>query len=147
MAELYLVAPHTDLSAIRQLPVGADAADEGRAGVDADDLDFLADLDDAALDTAGDHGAAALDGEHVLDREAVGAVGVLLDRAERGFRHEAQPAPCRGREPGARLHQVVDALARAQAAEEDGAGAVPVEPVEGLLEVLRVDQRQPGQRL
>ena len=35
---------------------------------DADDLDFLADLDDAALDAAGDDGAAAGDREHVFDR-------------------------------------------------------------------------------
>ena len=36
--------------------------------LEADDLDFLADLDDAALDTAGDDGAAARDREHVFDR-------------------------------------------------------------------------------
>ena len=35
---------------------------------DADDLDFLADLDDAALDAAGHHRAAARDREHVFDR-------------------------------------------------------------------------------
>ena len=34
----------------------------------ADDLDFLADLDDAALDATGHHRAAARDREHVLDR-------------------------------------------------------------------------------
>ena len=34
----------------------------------ADDLDFLADLDDAALDAAGAHRAAARDREHVFDR-------------------------------------------------------------------------------
>ena len=38
----------------------------GRA--DADDLDFLADLDDTALDAAGADGAAARDREHVFDR-------------------------------------------------------------------------------
>ncbi len=36
--------------------------------LDADDLDFLAHLDDAALDAAGHHRAAARDREHVLDR-------------------------------------------------------------------------------
>src|SRR4029077_833121 len=38
-----------------------DAGDDGlrRRGMDADDLDFLADLDLALLDTAGDDGAAA----------------------------------------------------------------------------------------
>jgi hypothetical protein len=35
---------------------------------DADDLDFLADLHDAALDATGHHRAAARDREHVLDR-------------------------------------------------------------------------------
>ena len=35
---------------------------------EADDLDLFADLDDAALDAARDHRAAALDREHVLDR-------------------------------------------------------------------------------
>jgi hypothetical protein len=37
-------------------------------GLDADDLDFLADLDDAALDTTGHHRAATRDREHVFDR-------------------------------------------------------------------------------
>ena len=37
-------------------------------GLQADDLDFLADLDDAALDAARHHRAAARDREHVLDR-------------------------------------------------------------------------------
>ena len=36
--------------------------------LEADDLDFLADLDDAALDAAGHDGAAAGDREHVFDR-------------------------------------------------------------------------------
>ena len=34
----------------------------------ADDLDFVADLDDAALDTTGGDRAAAFDREHVFDR-------------------------------------------------------------------------------
>ena len=36
--------------------------------LDTDDLDFLADLDDAALDTPGADGAASGDREHVFDR-------------------------------------------------------------------------------
>ncbi len=36
--------------------------------LDADDLDFLADLDDAALDATRAHRAAARDREHVFDR-------------------------------------------------------------------------------
>ena len=44
------------------------AGDGGLLGVlDADDLDLIANLDDATLDTAGNDGAAAGDGEHVLD--------------------------------------------------------------------------------
>ena len=38
-----------------------------RAGVDADDLDLLVDLEDAALDTTGDDGATTGDREDVLD--------------------------------------------------------------------------------
>ena len=37
-------------------------------GSQADDLDFLADLDDAALDAAGHDRAATRDREHVFDR-------------------------------------------------------------------------------
>jgi hypothetical protein len=37
-------------------------------GTDADDLDFFADLDDAALNAAGHNRAAARDREHVFDR-------------------------------------------------------------------------------
>src|SRR6202008_3957986 len=43
-----------------------------------DDLDFLADLDDAALDTTGHHGAAAGDREHVFDRHQEGLVDRTL---------------------------------------------------------------------
>ena len=54
---------------IEQLAEHLDAGDHRLGGVaDADDLHFVADLDDAALDAAGDHRAAAGDREHVLDR-------------------------------------------------------------------------------
>src|SRR4029079_14492331 len=57
------------LSLVEQLAEHLDAGDDGLLGVaDADDLDFLADLDDAGLDAAGDDRAAARDREHVLDR-------------------------------------------------------------------------------
>ena len=48
-----------------------------RVSLDADDFDFVADLDDAALDTAGDDGAAALDAEDVFDghEERAGRAG------------------------------------------------------------------------
>src|SRR5258708_1926825 len=52
-----------------------------------DDLDFLADLDDAALDTGGDDGTAARDREHVFDRHQERLIlGTLRDRDERVHR-------------------------------------------------------------
>src|SRR3954467_5422883 len=60
----------TGLTLVEQLAKHLDAGD--RRGLlllaDADDVDRLVDLDDAALDAAGDDGAATRDGEHVLDR-------------------------------------------------------------------------------
>src|SRR5919107_1092623 len=57
------------LALVEQLAEHLDAGDDRLLGVaDADDFDFLANLDDALLDTAGDDGAAARDREHVLDR-------------------------------------------------------------------------------
>src|SRR5581483_122191 len=57
------------LALIEQLAEHLDAGDDGLLRrTDADDLDFLADLDDAALDAAGAHRAAARDREHVFDR-------------------------------------------------------------------------------
>ena len=60
-----------------------------RVGVDADDLDLLADLDHAALDAPGRDRAPALDAEHVLDRHderlvdrALGVGDVGVDRVE-----------------------------------------------------------------
>ena len=65
-----------------------------RVGADADDLDFVADLDDAALDAPGGHGAAALDAEDVFDRHDEG----LVDRA------------LGGRDVGVdRIHELLDA--------------------------------------
>ena len=49
-----------------------------RVGLEADDLDLVAHLDDAALDAAGRHGAAALDAEDVLDRHQEGLVDGAL---------------------------------------------------------------------
>src|SRR5207249_9303434 len=52
------------------------AGDDGllRLLHEADDLDFVADLDLAALDTAGADRAAALDRKHVLDAHQEGLV-------------------------------------------------------------------------
>ena len=53
---------------IEQLAEHFDAGDDGRGRVlEADDLDGVVDLDDAALDTAGRDGAAAGDREDVFD--------------------------------------------------------------------------------
>ena len=46
--------------------------------LDADDLDLLVDLDDAALDPAGDDGAATGDREDVLDRHEERLVDLAL---------------------------------------------------------------------
>ena len=62
-------------------------------GLDADDLDLLADLDDAALDAPGGHGAPALDAEDVLDGHQEGLVDGALG----------------GRDVGVdRVHQLLD---------------------------------------
>jgi hypothetical protein len=53
-------------SPIEQLAEHLDAGHHGLGQPDADDLDFFAHLDHAALDAAGHHGAAA-GKEHVLD--------------------------------------------------------------------------------
>src|SRR5699024_6197553 len=60
---------------VEQLAEHFDAGDRGLGGVlDADDFDFFADLDNAALDTAGGNGAATGNGEDVFDRHQEGAV-------------------------------------------------------------------------
>ena len=64
-----------------------------RVGLDADELDLVADLDDAALDAPGGDGAPALDAEDVLDR------------------HEERPVdrPLGGRDVAVdRVHQLLD---------------------------------------
>ena len=76
------------LALVQQLAEHFDAGDRGLGGrTDADDLDFLADLDDAALDAARHHRAAARDREHVFDRHQERLVdrtfrlrNVLVDR-------------------------------------------------------------------
>src|SRR5207237_1659433 len=57
------------LALVEQFAEHLNARDNGLLRrAQTDNLDFLADLDDAALDTAGHHGAAARDREHVFHR-------------------------------------------------------------------------------
>ena len=63
------------LAAVEQLAEHLDAGHDGGDGVlQADDFNVLVDLDDAALDTARGDGAAAGDGEHVLNGHQEGLV-------------------------------------------------------------------------
>src|SRR4029079_12545127 len=70
----------TGLALVEQLAEHRDAGHGAllRALADADDLDLLADLDDAALDTTGDDGATTGDREDVLDGHQEGLVGLAL---------------------------------------------------------------------
>src|SRR3546814_1420475 len=57
------------LTLIEELAEHFDAGDDGLAGVvNANDLDFLADLDDAGFDTTRNDSTATRDREHVFDR-------------------------------------------------------------------------------
>src|SRR3569833_37278 len=63
------------LALVEEFAEHFDAGDDGLLGVfDADDFDFVAHFDDAALDATGHHGAAAGDGEDVFDGHEEGAV-------------------------------------------------------------------------
>jgi hypothetical protein len=67
------------LALVQQLPEHLDAGAGGLDGrAQADNLDFLAYLDDAALDPAGHDSAATRDGEDVFDRHQEGAVDGAL---------------------------------------------------------------------
>ena len=84
------------LARVEQLAEHLDAGDDLLLGrLEADDFDFLADLDDAALDTARDDGAAARDREHVFDRHQERLVDVALRQRDVGVE---------------RLHQLGDRL-------------------------------------
>ena len=57
------------LSLVEELAEHLDAGDDGLGRrANADDFDFFVDFHDALLDTAGDDGATAFDGEDVFDR-------------------------------------------------------------------------------
>ena len=86
------------LALVEGLAEHLDAGHDDLAGrLHADEIDLVADLDDATLDAAGRHGAAALDPEHVLD----GHQERLVDRSLR----------CRDVRVD-RIHQLLDRLVR-----------------------------------
>src|SRR5208282_1532071 len=67
------------LALVEQLAEHLDAGDHRLLGVlEADDFDFLADLDLALVDAAGDDGATARDGEHVFNRHQERLFGLAL---------------------------------------------------------------------
>ena len=73
----------TGLTLVEQLAEHFDAGAGGLdGGLDADDFDFFADLDDTALDATGDDGAATGDREDVFDREQEGLVDGALGRRD-----------------------------------------------------------------
>ena len=68
------------LTLVEDLAEHLDTGDGGLLGgvVDTDDLDLVRGVDDAALDTAGHHGATAGDGEDVLNRHEERLVEVTI---------------------------------------------------------------------
>src|SRR5690349_6122468 len=79
------------LTLVQQLAEHFHAGAGGLHGVDdADDFDLFADLDDAALDTTGNDGAATRDREHVFDWHQEGAVNSALWRRDVGVQGFSQ---------------------------------------------------------
>ncbi len=79
------------MALIQQLAEHFDAGADGFLGHgQADDFDLFTDLDDAALDPARDHGAAAGDGEHVFDRHEEGAIDRALGLRDVGVERVGQ---------------------------------------------------------
>src|ERR1035437_3491364 len=75
----------TGATFVERLLEHLDAGDDNLAGVaDTDDLDFIANLDDAALDTPGSNGATALDAEDIFDRHEEGLVDGALGSRDVG---------------------------------------------------------------
>src|SRR3990167_5679130 len=79
------------LALVEQLAEHFHAGADGFLGVcNADNLDFLADLDHAALDTAGHDGAAPGDGEDVFDGHQEGAIHRALGHGDVGVQGVGQ---------------------------------------------------------
>ena len=89
------------LARVEQLAEHLDAGDDLLLGrLEADDLDFLADLHLAALDAAGDDGAAARDREHVFDRHQERLVDFALRQRDVAVERFHQLDHARRRLPG-----------------------------------------------
>src|SRR5699024_595202 len=76
----------TRTALVEQLAEHLDAGDGRllrRALLDANDLDLLVDVEDAALDATGDDGATTGDREDVLDRHQERLVGLALGLGDR----------------------------------------------------------------
>ena len=123
---------------VEQLLEHLDAGDDDLAGgPDADDLDLLADLDDAPLDAPGGHGAPALDAEDVLDGHEEGLVDGALGRRDVGVDrvHELLDAGIGG------VGRVVGRLERLQRRAADDGDVVAREVVLGQqLADLELDE-------
>src|SRR5665647_1295010 len=75
----------TGLALVEQFPEHFNAGADGFLGVmDADNFDFFANFDDAALNPASDHGAATRDREDVFHRHQEGAVDGALGQRDVG---------------------------------------------------------------
>src|SRR5687768_16725362 len=125
------------LTLVEELAEHLDARDDLLLGrTDTDDLDFLTDFDDAALDTARDDGAAARDREDVFDRHqerlvdgALGNRNVVVDRV-----HELHDL-------GAPLRLRIAALERLERGDADDGNVVAGELIAGeQLADLHLDE-------
>src|SRR5690554_4318551 len=91
----------TGATFVQQLAEHFHAGAGGLGGrTDADDFHFFLNLDDAALDTTGHHGAAAGDGEHVFDRHQERLVDGTLRLRNVGVQGLDQLAHGRGTDLG-----------------------------------------------
>ena len=110
------------------------AGDGGLLGVlDADDLNLIANLDGATLDTAGNDGATAGDGEHVLDGHQERLVSGTVRSLDPGVNsvHELPDAGILG---GLRIGGVGDQSVQSGALDDRGVVAREVVLVEQLTD-------------
>ena len=120
------------------------AGDGGLLGVlDADDLNLIANLDNATLDTAGNDGAAAGDGEHVLDGHQERLVSSAVRSLDPGVNsvHELPDAGILG---GLRIGGLGDQSVQSGALDDRGVVAREVVLVEQLADFHLNELKQLG---